>query len=93
MNTPHAPVTKLHRCAAVFLIVIVGFVGIVASETTTPTLEEEQGGNVCEGKKPLHSNAAQDDEYFANVECMARLRTLLERAVDSSSHLKSNRFQ
>ena len=69
---PHA-VGKLHRCAAVLLIVIVGFVGFVASET--PTLDEAEGGNICEGKKPLHSNAAQDDEYFANVECVARLRT------------------
>ena len=39
----------------------------MSSEAGKKVLE---GENVCVGKKPLHANAAGDDNYFKNTECM-----------------------
>mmetsp|Transcript_37939 Transcript_37939/g.45743 ORF Transcript_37939/g.45743 Transcript_37939/m.45743 type:complete len:426 (-) Transcript_37939:251-1528(-) len=40
----------------------------------TPAEAEEHhfsiGENPCHGKKPIHSNAAGDDNYFKNVQCL-----------------------
>mmetsp|Transcript_19207 Transcript_19207/g.22933 ORF Transcript_19207/g.22933 Transcript_19207/m.22933 type:complete len:406 (+) Transcript_19207:111-1328(+) len=35
---------------------------------TTPAVSHDE--NPCHGKKPYHSNAAQDDGYFNNVQCL-----------------------
>jgi len=40
-----------------------------------------QGENICEGKKPVHADAAAEDNYFQNTDCMVEgVIAVLEQA-------------
>lgn len=56
----------------VFLLVVLCGLAVAPklSEAATPSNESRGSINVCEGKKPIHSDAAGTDGYFNNVECM-----------------------
>lgn len=61
-----------NRFSKVFLLVVLCGLDVAPKFSEAATSLNEPWGsiNVCQGKKPIHSDAAGTDGYFNNVECM-----------------------